>query len=48
MIILVLAALSLPMLGQARQKVPATKCVSNLRQMGVGMFSYLADNDQNF
>jgi len=43
-IIGVLAALLLPTLSQAKAKAQRTQCVSNLRQLGVGLHVILANN----
>ena len=45
-IIAILAALLLPALNQAREKAQAAKCLSNLKQIGVGVFQYAADFDE--
>lgn len=45
-IIAILAALLLPALNQAREKAQAAKCLSNLKQIGVGIFQYAADFDE--
>jgi prepilin-type N-terminal cleavage/methylation domain-containing protein/prepilin-type processing-associated H-X9-DG protein len=44
-IIAVLAALILPVLGKVQENANSTKCTSNLRQIGVAIGSYGADND---
>ncbi len=44
-IIAILAALLLPALARARQKATQTKCVSNLKQLGLGLQMYIDDND---
>jgi prepilin-type N-terminal cleavage/methylation domain-containing protein/prepilin-type processing-associated H-X9-DG protein len=42
-IIAVLAALLLPGLAQAKRRAQNTGCISNLRQLGLAMHTYLAD-----
>jgi len=44
-IIVVLIAILLPSLGRARQQTQSVTCMSNLRQIGVGMFMYAQDNN---
>ncbi len=44
-IIAILAALLLPALALAKQKAQTTACVSNLRQVGTGLYMYCNDND---
>jgi prepilin-type N-terminal cleavage/methylation domain-containing protein/prepilin-type processing-associated H-X9-DG protein len=44
-IIGILAALLLPTLGKAKQRVLTTSCVSNLRQLTVCWFQYTVDNE---
>jgi len=43
-IIAILAALLLPALGKAKQKAAQARCISNLRQLGLGTHMYLDDN----
>ncbi|CAA6692386.1 MULTISPECIES: prepilin-type N-terminal cleavage/methylation domain-containing protein [unclassified Lentimonas] len=40
----ILAAISIPAIGKAREKANATKSLSNLRQLGVATQIYVADN----
>jgi prepilin-type N-terminal cleavage/methylation domain-containing protein/prepilin-type processing-associated H-X9-DG protein len=43
-IIAILASLLLPTLGRAKESGRATKCLSNLHQIGLGLQIYVADN----
>lgn len=45
-IIAILAGIALPVFQKAQEKARATNCAANLRQLGVGMASYLNDNDE--
>ena len=44
-IIAILAGLILPVLGKIQEGANSTKCSSNLRQIGVAINAYTADND---
>ena len=44
-IVAILAALLLPALASARDKSRKAACLSNLRQIGIGLLSYATDND---
>ena len=43
-IIAILAAMLLPALAQARAKAQQTSCLSNVKQLNLGMFMYASDN----
>jgi prepilin-type N-terminal cleavage/methylation domain-containing protein len=45
-IIAILAALLLPALSAAKQRAWTTRCVSNLRQIGIGMRMFADDNNE--
>ena len=47
-IIAILAAILFPVFAQAREKARATSCLSNLKQLGVGMTLYTNDYDEKF
>jgi len=47
-IIAILAAILLPVFSQARAKAQAVSCTSNLRQIGLALQMYVADNDGCF
>ncbi|MGO8925890.1 MAG: DUF1559 domain-containing protein [Limisphaerales bacterium] len=44
-IIAILAALLLPALARAKSKAKQTACINNMRQLGIGIGMYLADNN---
>ena len=44
-IIAILAGIALPVFSKAQEKGRATTCAANLRQLGIGLLSYLNDND---
>ena len=45
-IIAILAAILFPVFAQARGKARQTACLSNQRQIGVGILAYVQDNDE--
>jgi len=47
-IIAILASLSTPVVGGAIERGRSTKCLSNLRQIGVAVQQYAADNDYRY
>jgi prepilin-type N-terminal cleavage/methylation domain-containing protein/prepilin-type processing-associated H-X9-DG protein len=46
-IIAILAAILFPVFAQAREKARQTSCLSNLKQIGLGMAMYTQDYDEN-
>jgi prepilin-type N-terminal cleavage/methylation domain-containing protein/prepilin-type processing-associated H-X9-DG protein len=47
-IIAILASMLLPSLGRAKEKASSMRCLSNLKQMGLSMTLYAADNNGTF
>jgi prepilin-type N-terminal cleavage/methylation domain-containing protein len=47
-IIAILAGLLLPAFSRAKEQARIVQCLSNLRQVGVGMFLYVDDNQDRF
>ncbi|MBC8142133.1 MAG: DUF1559 domain-containing protein [Armatimonadetes bacterium] len=47
-IIAILAAILFPVFAQAREKARQTSCLSNSKQIGLGMLMYLQDSDETF
>jgi len=45
-IIALLAAILFPVFAQAREKARQTQCLSNLRQIGLGVLQYAQDSDE--
>ena len=47
-IIAILAALLLPALAKAKAKASQVRCLSNIKQLNVGLLMYIQDSDDNF
>ncbi len=47
-IIAILAAILFPVFARAREKARQTSCLSNLKQLGLGMLMYVQDYDETF
>jgi prepilin-type N-terminal cleavage/methylation domain-containing protein/prepilin-type processing-associated H-X9-DG protein len=47
-IIAILAAILFPVFAQAREKARQISCVSNLKQIGLGILQYVQDNDETY
>lgn len=47
-IIAILAAILFPVLSQAREAAKKASCLSNQKQMGLGMLMYITDSDDRF
>jgi prepilin-type N-terminal cleavage/methylation domain-containing protein/prepilin-type processing-associated H-X9-DG protein len=47
-IIAILAAILFPVFAQAREKARASTCLSNARQMGIGLTMYTQDYDETY
>ena len=47
-IIAILAAILFPVFAKAREKARQSTCVSNLKQMGLGLMQYVSDYDESF
>ncbi len=47
-IIAILAAILFPVFAQAREQARKTTCLSNLKQLGLGLFMYAQDYDETF
>ena len=47
-IIAILAAILFPVFAKAREKARQSSCLSNLKQLGLGILSYAQDYDERF
>lgn len=47
-LIVLLASLLLPALARAKKKASDAKCLSNLRQIGIGLLQYTSDESEKF
>jgi prepilin-type N-terminal cleavage/methylation domain-containing protein/prepilin-type processing-associated H-X9-DG protein len=47
-IIAILAAILFPVFAQAREKARQTSCLSNLKQIGTGIYMYVQDYDEKY
>ena len=47
-IIAILAAILFPVFAQAKEAAKKTSCLSNTKQIGLGLFMYLGDNDDTY
>ncbi|MFO7945262.1 MAG: DUF1559 domain-containing protein [Armatimonadota bacterium] len=47
-IIAILAAILFPVFARAREKARQTSCLSNLKQLGLGLMMYVQDYDETF
>ena len=47
-IIAILAAILFPVFGRARENARRSSCLSNLKQMGLGVMQYTQDYDENY
>ncbi len=45
-IIAILAAILFPVFAQARERARAAACLSNMKQVGLGLAMYVQDNDE--
>jgi len=45
-IIAILAAILFPVFAQARERARGTACLSNMKQVGLGLMQYVQDNDE--
>ncbi|MCW3062020.1 MAG: prepilin-type N-terminal cleavage/methylation domain [Capsulimonas sp.] len=47
-IIAILAAILFPVFAKAREKARQITCISNLKQIGLGVMQYVQDSDENY
>lgn len=47
-IIAILAAILFPVFAQARESARMTSCLSNMKQLGLGLMMYAQDSDENY
>ena len=47
-IIAILAAILFPVFARAREKARQSSCLSNVKQIGLGMMMYVQDYDERF
>jgi prepilin-type N-terminal cleavage/methylation domain-containing protein/prepilin-type processing-associated H-X9-DG protein len=47
-IIAILAAILFPVFAKARERARATSCANNMKQLGIGLYTYLNDWDEYF
>jgi prepilin-type N-terminal cleavage/methylation domain-containing protein/prepilin-type processing-associated H-X9-DG protein len=47
-IIAILAAILFPVFGRARENARRSSCLSNMKQLGLGMMQYIQDYDETF
>src|SRR5262252_1239896 len=47
-IIAILAAILFPVFAQAREKARAISCLSNVKEIGLGMLMYVQDYDEKY
>ncbi len=47
-IIAILAAILFPVFAKAREKARATSCMSNMKQLALGILMYVSDNDSRY
>jgi prepilin-type N-terminal cleavage/methylation domain-containing protein len=47
-IIAILAAILFPVFAKARERARMTGCLNNMKQLGIGLYTYLSDWDETF